>query len=82
MKATISELWDTGREILSFDNDEFERPFDIQDLKKCDNVIIGNKCPHMGKGVYEVIIDNDICYVHHVRVKSRYMDFYGIEVYR
>ena len=26
MKATISQLWETGRELISFDGDEFERP--------------------------------------------------------
>jgi len=77
MKATISELWNTGREIISFDNDEFERPFDINDLKECDNVIIGKKHKFMGT---EVFIDNDIYYANHVKIKGPYMDFYGIEV--
>lgn len=41
MKATINELWDTGRQILSYENSETDRPQDFADLKKCKNVTIG-----------------------------------------
>jgi hypothetical protein len=34
MKATISQLWETGRELINFDGDEFERPQSFADLKK------------------------------------------------
>ena len=43
MKATISQLWETCREIICFDDSEFERPTSISDLKKCENVIVGAK---------------------------------------
>ena len=43
MKATISRLWETGREIINFDGDEFERPQSFADLKKCENVLLGDK---------------------------------------
>lgn len=43
MRATISQLWDTHREIISFDDSECDRPHTISDLKKCENVIVGAK---------------------------------------
>jgi hypothetical protein len=61
MKATIQFLWDTGRQIISFDNSELDRPVTFSDLKKCDNVIIGKKIdddPRCKDRV--VLIDNDI----------------------
>ena len=56
MKATIRELWQTGREIISFDNSEFDRPTRISDLKVCKNVLIGER----EHGYYNVMIDNNI----------------------
>ena len=56
MKATISWLWDTGRELISYAGNEFERPQSFAELKKCENVIIGDKLP--GTKVREVLIDN------------------------
>ena len=58
MKATISELWETGRQIISFDDSDTERPQTFSDLKKCENVLIGDKLEWCtGR---EVFIDNDI----------------------
>lgn len=39
MKATIVELFDTGRDIIAYDNSEFDRPTRVSDLSKCDNVL-------------------------------------------
>ena len=57
MKATISQLF--GREFISFDGDEFERPQSIAELKKCENVLVGNRIDGP-KSPYEVLIDNSI----------------------
>jgi hypothetical protein len=65
MKTTINELWDTGRYMISFDDSEFDYPSSISDLKKCDNIIIGDK---IAKGVYEVLIDNSIVCVQSLKV--------------
>jgi hypothetical protein len=43
MKATIDFLWSTGRRIISFDGSEFSRPTTFAELKKCSNVIVGEK---------------------------------------
>ena len=61
MEATIHFLWDTGREIISFDDSEFNRPTTFAELKKCDNVIIGEKIDNnpRWKDRY-VMIDNNI----------------------
>ena len=61
MRATISQLWETGRELISFDGDEFERPQSFADLKKCENVLLGDKIP--GSKMREVLIDNSIVLV-------------------
>ena len=60
MKATISELWETGRQIITFDNSDTERPQSVSDLKKCENILIGEKLPY---GIVEVLIDNSIVMV-------------------
>jgi len=61
MKATINELWETGRQFLSFENDEFERPQTFTDLKKCENVLLDDKIE--GTKMREVLIDNSIVLV-------------------
>lgn len=58
MKATVNQLWDTYREIISFDNSEFDRPTSISDLKKCENVLVGSKI--CNGGPTEVMIDDSI----------------------
>jgi len=64
MKATINELWQTGREIISFDGSEFERPQKFSDLKKCENVIVGEKIDDDPRcKTREVLIDDKIYYV-------------------
>ena len=55
MKATISQLWDTGIDIILIDNDEFSNP-SFADLRKCDNVLI---CENN-----EILIDNDVYTIH------------------
>ena len=58
MKATISELFDTGREIISFDNSDFDRPTRISDLKECENVLVDKRDKYTG--LYPVLIDDYI----------------------
>ena len=67
MKATIDELWDTGREIISFDGDEFERPQRFTDLKACENVLLGDKIP--GTKMREVFIDDTVVLVGPTKVR-------------
>lgn len=59
MKATINELWETGRMIISFDDSDVCRPSSIAELKKCENVLVGNRIDGP-KSPYEVLIDNSI----------------------
>jgi hypothetical protein len=66
MKATISQLWDTHRKIISFDDSDVYRPKSFSDLKKCDNVLIGKKITKGGPT--EVLIDNDIYLVMKIRI--------------
>ena len=62
MKAEIVHLWETGREIITFEGeDEFERPSSFDELKKCENVLVGKKIP--GSRSREVLIDNSIVIV-------------------
>jgi hypothetical protein len=67
MKATVNQLWDTYREIITFDNSEFERPTSINDLKKCENVIVGAKI--FKGGPTEVMIDDSIYLVTPVKLQ-------------
>jgi hypothetical protein len=67
MKATVNQLWDTCREIICFDDSEFERPTSISDLKKCENVIVGAKI--CKGGPTEVMIDDSIYLVMPVKLQ-------------
>jgi len=60
MKAKISELWQTGIEILTIEGaDEFSDSIgSISELKKCENVLVGDKIP--GTQLTEILLDNDI----------------------
>jgi len=58
MKATVNQLWDTCREIICYDDSEFERPTSISDLKKCENVLLGDKI--CKGGPTEVMIDDSV----------------------
>ena len=70
MKATIGHLWETGREIISFDNSEFDRPADFGQLKKCDNVIVGERVDEDPRcKTREVLIDDKIFFVIPSRVR-------------
>ncbi len=42
MKATIKELWDTGREIICYEGQECSRPTQLSDLKECTNVLLSS----------------------------------------
>lgn len=65
MKAKTDTLWETGIEIIVPDsNDEFDKFYDFSDLKKCENVIIGNRDKETG--LTEILIDDTI-----VQVKFR-----------
>lgn len=67
MKATISQLWETCREIIVYDNSEFERPQSFADLKKCENIIVGAKI--CKGGPTEVMIDDSIYLVMPVKLQ-------------
>jgi len=67
MKATIEDLWETGRQILAFDGPEFGRPKSIADLKKCNNVVVGDKIPELK--MQEVMIDNRIFFIQSTTVR-------------
>ena len=67
MKATIEDLWETGREILAYDGSEFDRPKSISDLKKCENVLVGDKIPELK--MQEVMIDNRIFFIQSTTVR-------------
>jgi hypothetical protein len=59
-KLTISELWNTGRELLTYENSETERPQSFSELKKCEGVLIGDSL--WSNKAKEVLI-NDRLYV-------------------
>lgn len=61
MKATIVELFDTGRDLIAYDNSEFDRPTRVSDLSKCDNVLYDKRDKTTGS--YTVMIDNILCQV-------------------
>lgn len=79
MKATINNLWDTYREVISYDNSEIERPITFSDLEKCDNVILGEKSKHV-KGARVVLIDDKINLVKVVTISGPYFSFQGLEI--
>lgn len=63
MKAQISELWETGIQIITTETDSNEIT-SFADLRKCKNVLVGKR----PKGVpsylpVEVLIDDEIVYV-------------------
>jgi hypothetical protein len=60
MKAQITELWDTGREILTYcDGNSSTRPQTISELKKCENVLVEKSI----SGYYTAIINNTCCMI-------------------
>ena len=70
MKATIGHLWETGRGIITFDNSEIDRPADFGQLKKCDNVIVGERVDEDPRcKTREVLIDDKIFFVIPVRIQ-------------
>ena len=56
MNATINKLFSTQRDIIAFDNSEFDRPASISQLRKCDNVIVGDRVCGP-KSPYQVLIE-------------------------
>lgn len=67
MKATVSQLWDTYRKIISFNDSEIDRPASISQLKKCENVLVGDKL--FKGGPTEVMIDDKIYLVEPVKLQ-------------
>ena len=64
MKATIGHLWETGREIITFEGCEFEWPSTFNELAKCDNVIVGEKIDEDSRcKTREVLIDDKLFFV-------------------
>lgn len=43
MKATVDYLFDSNRKVISFDGSDVHYPGNFVELKKCENVIIGEK---------------------------------------
>ena len=68
MKATISQLFDTYRNIITFDDSEFDYPHSIDDLKKCDNVLVGSQIEGT-RSPYEVLIDDNIHHVNPLKIQ-------------
>jgi hypothetical protein len=62
MKAIISELWNTGIEIITSE-DEFEGISSFSELNKFENVLVGDKDKSVpGYMPREVLIDDMIVY--------------------
>jgi len=78
MKATINNLFDTDREIITFDNSEFERPTSIADLEKCDNTLVGARVD--ARGPFEVMIDDNIYFVTPVKVSTNFRSMSVLEI--
>ena len=59
MKAVISELWQTGRELIKveYEKGDSEVITSISDLRKCENVIVDKRGQY---GYYDVMIDDSI----------------------
>lgn len=65
MRATINYLWNTGRRIISFNDSEFNRPTTFSELKKCSNVIVGEKIDDdPGCKARHVMIDDNVYIVY------------------
>jgi len=62
MEAIISELWNTGIDIITTENDANEIQ-SISDLRKCDNVLVGKRNKDRWHDETEMLIDDDIVYV-------------------
>ena len=56
MKATVNQLFDTYREIISYADSEFDRPSTITQLRECENVIVGKRIEGP-RSPYEVLIE-------------------------
>lgn len=67
MKIEISELWETGRQILCDEGSDVSRPKDFSDLKKYENVLLGDKIP--GTKMREAIIDNSVVFLSETKVR-------------
>lgn len=67
MKATINELWETGRMLVSFNDDEFLRPQSFADLKACENVLLGDRIS--GTRMRVVLIDDSVVLVEPTKVR-------------
>jgi hypothetical protein len=68
MKATIDPLFDTYRNIITYDHSEYDYPGAISDLKKCDNVVIGARIDGP-RSPYEVLIDDQIVQVMPLKIQ-------------
>jgi hypothetical protein len=68
MKATVKELWDTGREIIAWDDSETDRPTSVTDLKKAGNVIVGDRI-NGPRSPHEVLIDSRVYLVAEGKVR-------------
>jgi hypothetical protein len=62
MKAIISELWNTGIEIITSE-DEFEGISSFSELKKFENVLVGDRDKTVPSYIpREILIDNLLVY--------------------
>ena len=67
MKAEIVELWESGNDIIIINDNDCPK---LSELKKCDNVIIGDQ----KDGLLEITIDGNIYYASKIKFThpSRY----------
>ena len=57
MKAEITELWESGRKILTSDSEECIET--LSELQGCENVILGEM---LAQGHFEILLDDAILF--------------------
>lgn len=78
MEATINTLFSGYRNIISYNNSETERPTTFAQLKKCENVLLGDV---IAKGIRQAIIDDNIYTLELVTIRPKHgFAFQAIEV--
>lgn len=78
MKAVVKTLYETERDIITFDGSNFDRPVTFKELKQCDNVLLGAR---VNGGLYDVIIDDTFYTARITKIGCTNGVFYAIEVF-